>query len=88
MSLDPIRDSALAIARAVNVGDVSAAEIAETMIPHVERVDARLDAYLCLTPELMREQARRVDRRAPKPAYVGSLCLVRPMIRGGPPVCS
>jgi aspartyl-tRNA(Asn)/glutamyl-tRNA(Gln) amidotransferase subunit A len=61
--MDPVRDSAGAIARAVNAKESSAAEIAEALIPHVERVDARLGAYLQLTPELMREHARRVDER-------------------------
>ncbi|HYZ16354.1 MAG TPA: Asp-tRNA(Asn)/Glu-tRNA(Gln) amidotransferase subunit GatA, partial [Candidatus Acidoferrum sp.] len=61
--MDPVRDSAVAIARAVNARESSAAEIAEALIPHVERVDARLGAYLQLTPELMRERARRVDER-------------------------
>jgi aspartyl-tRNA(Asn)/glutamyl-tRNA(Gln) amidotransferase subunit A len=61
--MDPVHDSARAIARAVNAREVSAAEIAETMIPHVAAVDAHLGAYLTLTPELMREHARRVDAR-------------------------
>jgi aspartyl-tRNA(Asn)/glutamyl-tRNA(Gln) amidotransferase subunit A len=61
--VDAIRDSARAIARAVNAREVSAAEIAETLIPHVERVDAQVGAYLQRTPELMREQALHVDRR-------------------------
>ncbi|MDB5039805.1 MAG: gatA [Candidatus Eremiobacteraeota bacterium] len=61
--MDPVRDSARAIARAVNSREASAVEIAEAMIPHVARVDASLDAYLELTPELMREHARKVDAR-------------------------
>jgi aspartyl-tRNA(Asn)/glutamyl-tRNA(Gln) amidotransferase subunit A len=61
--MDPVRASARDIARAVNAREVSAAEIAETMIPHVAAVDEHLGAYLTLTPELMRETARRVDAR-------------------------
>jgi len=61
--MDPVRASAREIARAVNARDVSAAEIAETMIPHVTAVDEHLGAYLTLTPELMREAARKVDAR-------------------------
>jgi aspartyl-tRNA(Asn)/glutamyl-tRNA(Gln) amidotransferase subunit A len=61
--VDPIRDSARAIAREVNARAVSAAEIAETLIAHVERVDAQLEAFRSRTPELMRECARRVDAR-------------------------
>ena len=61
--MDPIRDSARAIARDVNARAVSATEIAETLIPHVARVDAELGAYRELTPDLMRAHARRVDER-------------------------
>jgi aspartyl-tRNA(Asn)/glutamyl-tRNA(Gln) amidotransferase subunit A len=61
--MDPVRASAREIARAVNAREVSAADIAETMIPHVAAVDEHLGAYLTLTPELMREHARRVDAR-------------------------
>ena len=61
--MDPIRDSARAIARDVNARAVSAAEIAEILIPRAARVDAELGAYRELTPELMRAQARRVDQR-------------------------
>jgi aspartyl-tRNA(Asn)/glutamyl-tRNA(Gln) amidotransferase subunit A len=61
--VDPLKDSARAIARAVNARVASAAEIAEAVIPHAERANAHLDAYLELTPELMRAHARRVDER-------------------------
>jgi aspartyl-tRNA(Asn)/glutamyl-tRNA(Gln) amidotransferase subunit A len=61
--MDPVRASAREIARAVNAREVSAAEIAETIIPHVASVDEHLGAYLTLTPELMREAARKVDAR-------------------------
>jgi aspartyl-tRNA(Asn)/glutamyl-tRNA(Gln) amidotransferase subunit A len=61
--VDPIRDSARAIARDVNARAVSAAEIAEALIPHAARVDAELGAYRELTPDLMRAHARRVDER-------------------------
>ena len=40
--MDPVRASAREIARAVNAREVSAAEIAETMIPHVAAVDEHL----------------------------------------------
>ena len=61
--MDPVKDSARAIARAVNAESVSAAEVAERLIPHVEQTDAQLRAYLQLTPDLMRAHARRVDER-------------------------
>jgi aspartyl-tRNA(Asn)/glutamyl-tRNA(Gln) amidotransferase subunit A len=61
--VDPLRDSAAAIAAAVNRREVSARAIADAVTPHVERVDAQLDAYLQLSPELMRAQADRVDTR-------------------------
>ena len=61
--MDPVRASAAEIARAVNAREVSALEVAETMIPHVAAVDEQLGAYLTLTPDLMRESARAVDAR-------------------------
>jgi Asp-tRNA(Asn)/Glu-tRNA(Gln) amidotransferase A subunit family amidase len=61
--VDPIRDSAATIARAVNGREASAVDIAETVLAHVERADAALQAFRTLTPELLREQARRVDAR-------------------------
>ncbi|MEO7040161.1 MAG: Asp-tRNA(Asn)/Glu-tRNA(Gln) amidotransferase subunit GatA [Candidatus Elarobacter sp.] len=61
--MDPINDSARAIAAAVNAREASAAEVAELLIPHVARVDAQLGAFLELTPALMREHAQEVDRR-------------------------
>jgi aspartyl-tRNA(Asn)/glutamyl-tRNA(Gln) amidotransferase subunit A len=61
--VDPLRDSAAAIAAAVNRREMSARAIAEAVIPHVERVDVQLDAYLQLTTELMRAQADRADAR-------------------------
>ena len=61
--MDPVKDSARSIAREVNAGAVSAAEVAERLIPHVAQADTRLRAYLQLTPDLMRAHARRVDER-------------------------
>jgi aspartyl-tRNA(Asn)/glutamyl-tRNA(Gln) amidotransferase subunit A len=61
--VDPIRDSAVAIAAAVNRGETSASAIAAAVIPHAARVDTHVDAYLQLTPDLMRAQAARVDAR-------------------------
>jgi aspartyl-tRNA(Asn)/glutamyl-tRNA(Gln) amidotransferase subunit A len=61
--MDPRHDAASAIAHAVNTRAVSAAEIAETMIPYVAAADEQIGAYLTLTPELMREHAARVDAR-------------------------
>jgi aspartyl-tRNA(Asn)/glutamyl-tRNA(Gln) amidotransferase subunit A len=55
--------SAREIARAVNARTLSAADVAETMIPHVEHGDRELGAYLTLTPELTRAYAQRVDAR-------------------------
>src|SRR3981081_3147185 len=60
--MNPVTDSAREIARAVNARTASAAEIAEALIPHAERVDAQLNAYLELTPQLMRAHAKRVDK--------------------------
>ncbi len=61
--MDPVRASAREIARAVNAREVSALEIAEALIPHVAAADEHLGAYLTLTPDLMRDSARKVDAR-------------------------
>jgi aspartyl-tRNA(Asn)/glutamyl-tRNA(Gln) amidotransferase subunit A len=61
--MDPLRADAGAIAAAVNARETSALEVAEAVIPHVAAADERIGAYLTLTPELMREHARRVDER-------------------------
>ena len=61
--MDPIRDTARAIAREVNARAVSAADVANAMIAHVERADAGVAAFLQLTPDLMLEHARRADAR-------------------------
>jgi aspartyl-tRNA(Asn)/glutamyl-tRNA(Gln) amidotransferase subunit A len=61
--VDPVKDSARAVARAVNARETSAAEVAEALIPHVAQRDASIGAYLQLTPELMRAHAKRVDER-------------------------
>jgi aspartyl-tRNA(Asn)/glutamyl-tRNA(Gln) amidotransferase subunit A len=61
--MDPVHASAAEIAHAVNAKEVSALEIAEAMIPHVAAVDEHLGAYLTLTPDLMREAARKTDAR-------------------------
>ena len=46
--MDPVKDSARAIARDVNARTTSAAEVAEALIPHAQAVDAGLGAYLQL----------------------------------------
>ncbi len=61
--MDSVRDSAAAIARAVNGRARSASEVAETIIAHVASADARLLAFREPTPGLMRAHARRVDER-------------------------
>jgi aspartyl-tRNA(Asn)/glutamyl-tRNA(Gln) amidotransferase subunit A len=61
--MDPVHASAAEISRAVNAKEVSALEIAEAMIPHVAATDEHLGAYLTLTPDLMRDSARKVDAR-------------------------
>lgn len=68
--MDPVRASAAEIAAAVNSREISACEIAETMIPHVANVDAHIGAYLSLTPELMREHARQTDARIAAGEYL------------------
>jgi aspartyl-tRNA(Asn)/glutamyl-tRNA(Gln) amidotransferase subunit A len=55
--------SAREIARAVNARERSAVEIAVAVSAAVAQADHELGAYLTLTPELMRDHARRVDER-------------------------
>ena len=61
--MDPLRDSAAALARAVNTRELTAAEIAEAVLANVQRADGALLAFRALTPELLRAQAQRVDAR-------------------------
>lgn len=61
--IDAKTSSARDIARAVNAREVSAVEIAESMIPHVAKADEALGAFLTLTPDLMRQHAAKVDAR-------------------------
>ncbi|MBV9438728.1 MAG: Asp-tRNA(Asn)/Glu-tRNA(Gln) amidotransferase subunit GatA [Candidatus Eremiobacteraeota bacterium] len=63
MSVDPLRASARAIAAAVNARETGATEIAEALLPYVERSDRALGAYLTRTPELLCDYAARVDAR-------------------------
>ena len=61
--MDPVKNTAREIARAVNARETSASEVAEALIPHVAATDAHIGAYLELTPALMRAHAKRVDER-------------------------
>ncbi len=57
------RETAASIARAVTAHDRSAVETVETASAAIERLDGNLGAFLTPTPQLAREQARRVDER-------------------------
>ncbi len=60
---DLIHMSAAQTARAVNEGSVSAADVTDAVLAHVDAVDDRVGSYLTRLHELAREQARRVDAR-------------------------
>jgi len=60
---DAIRMSAATIARRVNAGDISAREITEATLVHVDAVGDRVGAYLTRLDELARRCADAVDRR-------------------------
>ena len=66
--------SAREIAKAVHERSVSAIEIAEAALARVRERDPHVGAYLSVTEELAREQARRVDERiaaGERPALAG-----------------
>ena len=58
-----IRMTAAQTARAVNDGRVSAREVADAVLAHVDEVDDRIGAYLTRLHELARKRADRVDER-------------------------
>jgi len=58
-----VRMSAARVAQAVNRGDVSALEITDAVLAHVDEVDDRVGAYLTRLHDLARDAARTVDRR-------------------------
>ncbi len=62
-SSEVLRLNAAQTARAVNQGRISAAEVAETVLAHVDATDDRVGAYLTRLHALAREHARRVDAR-------------------------
>ncbi len=60
---DVIRLSAAEVAREVNAGKLSAREVADATLAHVDAVDDRIGSYLTRLHELARETAQRVDAR-------------------------
>jgi aspartyl-tRNA(Asn)/glutamyl-tRNA(Gln) amidotransferase subunit A len=60
---DTIERSAAEIARSVNAGAMSACEVTEATLAHVDAVDERVGAYLTVLHELARERAMQVDAR-------------------------
>lgn len=55
--------SAAEIARDVNAGALTATEVAEATLAHVDAIDERVGAYLTVLHELARERAAAVDAR-------------------------
>jgi aspartyl-tRNA(Asn)/glutamyl-tRNA(Gln) amidotransferase subunit A len=60
---DLIRMSAAEVARGVNGGKLSAREVTDATLAHVDAVDDRIGSYLTRLHDLAREAARRVDER-------------------------
>jgi aspartyl-tRNA(Asn)/glutamyl-tRNA(Gln) amidotransferase subunit A len=60
---ETIERSAAEIARAVTSREISAVEIAETTLAHIDGVDSHIGAYLTVLHDRAREQAARVDAR-------------------------
>ena len=58
-----LRASAAQIARAVNAAEVSAAEVTQTALAHIDEVDDRIGAFLTRLHDLARNRARMVDER-------------------------
>jgi aspartyl-tRNA(Asn)/glutamyl-tRNA(Gln) amidotransferase subunit A len=63
MTHESIERTAAEIARDVNAGRVSAAEIARTTLAHVDAIDGEVGSYLTVLHELATAQAVRVDER-------------------------
>jgi aspartyl-tRNA(Asn)/glutamyl-tRNA(Gln) amidotransferase subunit A len=63
MAQPDIRMTAAQTARAVNEGKVSALEVTEAMLAHIDAVDDKIGSYLTRLHDLARESARRVDER-------------------------
>jgi aspartyl-tRNA(Asn)/glutamyl-tRNA(Gln) amidotransferase subunit A len=63
MAVTPIEKSGAEIAGDVGSRRISAREIAEATIAHVDAVDGVLGSYLTVLPDLARAQAARVDAR-------------------------
>ena len=62
--MEPLLDrNAAEIARAVNAGSISAADVVEATLAHVDAVDARVGAYLTVLPDAARACASAVDAR-------------------------
>jgi aspartyl-tRNA(Asn)/glutamyl-tRNA(Gln) amidotransferase subunit A len=51
------------LARMLGAGQIRAAEVAESVLGRIEAVEERIHAFLLVTAERAREQAREVDRR-------------------------
>ena len=62
--MEPLLDrNAAEIARAVNAGSISAADVVEATLAHVDAVNARVGAYLTVLPDAARACASAVDTR-------------------------
>ncbi len=61
-----VKESAAAVAKAVNTGTISAREATEAMLAHIDATDDRIGAYLTRLHDDARAYAQRVDERIAK----------------------
>ncbi|AYY14213.1 amidase [Actinobacteria bacterium YIM 96077] len=89
--------TALDIAAAIRAGDLSPTEVVEHSLDRAQRLDPQLGAFVELTPELAREQARareralaaagRYDGSGPATPLLGVPCPIKDLVRvAGVPV--
>ena len=57
------KESIAALSAMLQKGQVSSAELVEVFLDRIARLDARLNSFITVTPELARQQARAADRR-------------------------
>jgi aspartyl-tRNA(Asn)/glutamyl-tRNA(Gln) amidotransferase subunit A len=55
--------TAVELGERLGAGDISSTEITDSCLARIDAVDERLGSFLTPTPELAREQARRIDER-------------------------
>jgi aspartyl-tRNA(Asn)/glutamyl-tRNA(Gln) amidotransferase subunit A len=68
-----IPDDALSIRDAVAAGTLRAADVAEEFLRRIGAADPKVRAFVTVTPEVARSQARRVDEKVARGEPPGAL---------------